>query len=176
MNNEINLMPEARKQTSPVFKKRILLRRISIVLMFFISFLSITLFILIALSPLPSLKQREEDETKRMSFFNEMIIKFRMTKSRINDIAKLLEVRPVYADTINSISNYLPDNAEIIEVHLNEKALSLSIASVSLASLDSFLEKLTAKDNISKNFKKITLVSLKKDFEKGQFVLTIKLI
>lgn len=176
MNNEINLMPGKISHTSPNLRKRIILQRISIGLMFIISFLSITLFILIALSPLPSLKQREREEIKRLELFNAMIVKLHRTKDKINQINKILKLRPIYAETISAVSGLLPENVDIEEVHLNNKALSLTIESTSLLSLDQLLERLTPESGKTGPYKKITLVSIKKDFEIGKFVMTIELI
>ncbi len=176
MNNEINLMPEKAKHTASNLKKHYVVHYVAIGLLFIISFSSVVLFMLIALSPLPSLVQREKDETKRLSFFSEMIVKLQFTKNRVNHVNDILKLRPDYSESIDKIKNQLSENAVIEEIHLSEKVLSVTIVSPSLSVLDQFITHLTEENAISKYYKKITLVSLHKDFEKGRFVMTLELI
>ena len=175
MLNEINLLPGKTKHTSPLLKKRAMLHFIAIGALFTVSFSSIVLFILIALSPLPSLQQREKSEMRRLSFFSEMILKIQLTKERLTNVDNILQKRPVYSKSLKSIKDILPQGAIIEGVSLNEKALSITITSSSLSSLDKFIKTITEKESDNVNYKKIILVSIEQNFEKGKYVLTLEL-
>lgn len=176
MNNEINLLPDKTKQASRFLKKREMLHMTSIGILFLVSFLSITLFILIALSPLPSLRQREKDEAKRLSFFNEMIVKILLTKDRITQIKRLFETRLVYSNTLEIVKKHLPPNVLIEEIHTDQKTILVTVTSNSLSPLDQFIGDIVQFNRNEKTFKKIKLISLEQDFEKGKFILTLELV
>jgi hypothetical protein len=176
MSDEINLLPGKTKQTSSLLKKRETLRIIAIGSLFAVSFLSIILFMLIALSPLPSLRQREKDEGKRLSFFNDMIVKILLTNDRLTQIKHIFQTRPVYSQPIDVVRKLIPPNAAIEEIHLDNKIVSITISSTSLSPLDEFIRALVSYNTSSRLFRKITLVSLLQNFDKGKYMLTFKLI
>lgn len=176
MNEEINLLPGKTKLTSSVLRKRQILHSIALGLLFVVSFLSVTLFILIALSPLPSLREREQEEYKRLTFYNEMIVKLLLTKDRIVNIQDVLKTRSVYSATLQDMGMKVPAGVTMDEVYLENNTLLVTLSSSSLVQIDQFLETLLESYRDSKIFKTIKLVSLQQDFKKGLYKITLEFI
>jgi hypothetical protein len=175
MNTEINLLPGRKKHATVLLKKRKTLEIIAVSILFMVSFLSVTLFMFIALSPLPSLRQREKDEIKKMGYFNEMIVKVIYTKNRLTNITQILQKRASIADSVTVVKDMLPENAEIDEIHLDAKKVSITIISTTLSTFDQFLGDFVRMNNETKRFKKVSVMSVMQDFEKGHYALTIDL-
>ena len=176
MNNQINLQLGKTKSSPSLAKKRAFFHTISISLLFGFAFFSIVLFILISLSPLPSLQEREKVETKRLSFFKDTIVKINLTKERIDNVDKILRDRPTYSQSLLTIKSLLPTEAAINEIHLNDKNLTFTITSKSLLPLDTFLNSLKMESEKGEKFKKITIVTLEKNLDKEVYILVLKLV
>lgn len=176
MSNEINLLLGRKTQPPSFLKRRFLFHSLALGLMFIVSFASVVIFILIALTPLPSLKEREKDEMKRLSFYNEMIGELILTKDRLTEVNHILKKRPTYSLTLETVRKLLPASVSMDETHVNEKVLSLTVSSTSLISLDSFLDQLTMTNSDLKLFRSIKLVSILYNLDKSKYTLTLEVI
>lgn len=176
MNDQVNLLDRKAKHASPLTKKRAIFHLFAVGSLFVFAFFSIVLFILIALSPLPSLQEREKTETRRLSFFKDLILKINLTKDRINNVDKILSERPTYAKSLQIIKSIIPPEAAIKEIHLNDKTLTFTISSNSLIPLDTFLNSLKIEGEKEERFKKITIVTLEQNFDKREYILVVKVV
>jgi hypothetical protein len=175
MKNQIDLM----KNSSHVLKRdnHYLLHWLSVGLLFFVSFSAITLFILIALSPLPSLLERESDQVKKLSVYSDSIVKLDLTKKRIGFARQILSERSKYHESIAVIAEILPAGSEITGVEVDEKkALLLTVSATSLMPHELLTESLLRINNEEKVFKKITLESGSYDNDDNNYLLKLKLI
>ncbi len=176
MNDQVNLLIGKTKRTSQLTKKRDIFHFIAVGSLFAFAFFSVALFILIALSPLPSLQEREKIETKRLSFFKDLMLKINLTKDRVNNVDKILRERPTYSSSLQAIKSILPPETTMKEIHLSDKTLTFTVTSNSLVPLDVFLTSLKTKWESEENFKTITIVGLEQNFDKGEYVLVVKLV
>lgn len=177
MNKGINLLGSKKKSnTAPALKKLRLLRLIAICMLFIVSASSITLFILISLTPLPKLKEQERISQINLSHFSSDITKLQVLKDRLNSISNILSKRPSYDKKIDLIKSNLPHEITIKSLSLEKNSISLEISSQSLLLLDTFLNKLISDSGKDKDFSKITITSLSKEEMDNSYLLGLTLL
>lgn len=175
MNNEINLLHTTKKKTNTLLSKLAAIRMFSLSFLFLISFASISLFILIALSPLPSLQQRESDEAKTQSLFHDKVAKILLTKERIADISMILKTRPVIADTLQRLVAQVPDDFTVGNVKFDGEKVEFTVSTSSLAGVDALTANVVAFNKKEKKFSKVTLTGLSLNTDNGQYVVSFAL-
>jgi len=174
MNKGINLL--GRKIQTPVTKavERLkLLRVIAISLLFIISVSSIVLFLLIALSPLPSLQKKEQSVLKVLSAEHSDIAKLEITKERLGISSAIIDKRNDFSKSVEKIISKMPTGLSISAVKMKNKDVSIIVSGESLSSLENFIDTLTKASDEKKDFTSVTL----QEFEAlaGQTVFTVKL-
>jgi|WetSurMetagenome_2_1015567.scaffolds.fasta_scaffold97047_2 hypothetical protein len=175
MSKNINLIRNDKTGLASANNKHIVLRITAVIILFTVSFLSVMMFILIALSPLPSLKETEKSESTQLSYFNDLIVKVLLTKDRLTQVNKLINSRPVYSKSLQFIQKYLTADSTIEEVNLKEKIVSVTVASTNLQPLAILTDDIKRSNDLSKSFKDITLESLYYDDNKQKYLLIIDL-
>lgn len=175
MINEINLLHGSTSRKNKLLSKLAAIRMVSMSFLFVISFSSIVLFILIALSPLPSLQQREIEEARTLATFDKKIVKILLTKERLTNAGKILQTRNVRAETLQKLAAQVPGDLTVNSIKLLGKKIEMSVTSKSLANLDTFTANVTEFNKREKRFKKIMLASLILDADSGKYVLSIEL-
>lgn len=175
MNSEINLLPNSFQRNAVLTKRLLTLRLIAMVILFMVSFFSIALFISISLSPLPGLREREKEESTRLSFFSDIIVKIHLTKERLIQISGILKERTNFGSSISALQEQLPSDAVIDSVGLSENKLFVTATSKSLLPLDTFIKNILSINSTRKIFSTITLVSMVFDQEKQQYKMVMQL-
>lgn len=176
MSTEINLLKNRVRAKSSFLTQVLALRAFSLTFLFVVSFSSIILFILVALSPLPDLQEQEKEEIKKLSLFQSRMAKVLFTKERVGHIHTLLQTRPVYAETLQSLEEQLPNEASVDTLHLDKKTVTVSVSSSSLGTLDQFAKDIMKLQTEKKRFSKITLSSLYLNPDNGRYVLDMELL
>jgi hypothetical protein len=176
MNEEINLLRDRKVKKTTTFNNVMAVRIVSWVFLFIVSFSSITLFILIALSPLPSLQERKKDELKTLSLFSASIGKIYYTKDRISNISNLLQRRPTYTDAIGIINKNITPDMKVSSLRVEETRIFVTVTGDNLLTFDMFIKSLLGSNTQEKQYKKISLVSLLLDGETKKYNLTLELI
>lgn len=160
MNNSINLIDyKGKLNTESHVKNQKPLRIIAVGLLFIVSASSIIFFILIAFSPLPTLKRQSEKTAFTLSLSNNDIIKQEIIKKRLGNIKGIIEKRSNFDKLLEYLQNKLPSGVAIDSLFINKGNLSITLASKSLQPIDSFLDALTQEESVTK-FSKVSLTSL----------------
>jgi Tfp pilus assembly protein PilN len=144
-------------------------------LLFVVSASSIILFILISLSPLPSLRAQERTDIATLSANHTDMAKLFYIKERTTVIESVLSKRLSYDSVLEDIQSKLPNGVEMESIKLEKNTLSIIVSSKSLELLNTFTTSLTNEVNEKKNFSKITLSSLSLEEEKG-YLTTLTLV
>lgn len=177
MNTEINLLQKKRSNAASYFlSKIVIIRLLSISILFVISLFSIMLFIFIAFSPLPSLQEREGDERKTLSEFHPKMARIVLTKERLRNVTTVLNKRIVYSEVLRSIEDILSDDAIINNFNLDSKKITIEISSLSLLPLEKLADDILTLNETKKYFSKITIFSLLLNPDKGRYELTMELL
>ena len=175
MSIEINLIHGSKSRKNTLLNKIAAIRVFSLSFLFIVSFSSIVLFMLIALSPLPSLQQREKEEAKTLSLFNEKIVKVLLTKERVNHITTVLNTRPVYAETLQKMTAQVPGDIVVDSVKVVGSKIEMNVSSGTLVNLDMFQANMLQLNKKEKRFKKIILTGLTLDADTGKYILSLEL-
>lgn len=145
-------------------------------LLFIVSVSSVTLFILISLSPLPELKRQEQGLRNTLAQSSEDMAKLALLDERTGAIADLLEQRTSYDKTIELLQNKLPSNAAISSIRVDQKTLVVTVESNSLQSLDTFLNGMIGYVQGKEAFSQVTMTSLSTDAETNGYSLTVSMV
>ncbi len=176
MNQDINLLHSKTVSAKLSQKKVTILRIIAFGILFTISFFSITLFILIALSPLPKLQEQEKEEITNLSSYYGKMTNILFTKERLGHINTILSKRITYGDTLQNIFSGIPADIVVDTMSVEENKISLSVSSGSLQSIESFLQRLVTLNEDKKMINKVTLSHVRLNPQNATYVVDVEFI
>lgn len=177
MSSGINLLVEKKKKTvHPIVTKLIALRFFAVGMLFFVSVLSVILFLLISLSPLPQLKRQEQAVKDNLSAFHTQIAKLLVINERSDTISSIMSKRTAFDKTIDFIKSKLPAGVHLDSLTMGREAVSVTVSSKSLHALDTFINTLVDSAEKKEKFTKVTLTSLSALETKNDYTLTLNLI
>lgn len=176
MSSGINLVvTKNRSVFAPIFDRIKTLRLLAVVLLFGVSVSSMILFLLIALSPLPTLKKQESTSLFTLAQFHTDMARLALLNERVENISKIIEKRTDYNKVIDELRNKLPSDSTITGLDIGKKTVSVTVTSQSLASIDAFLSSVIADTGINKSFTHANLNTLSLDPARGTYLLTLDL-
>lgn len=177
MNSRINLLPTKKQAPSTAATRRAgRVRLFAMVMLFGVSAASIILFLLIALSPLPTLQQQERNAIATLSQYRTDIAKLLLVNDRLRSSATLLEKRKDFDKALEAIRSRMPDGVTITEMNMTRESVSVTVASESLSRIDTFLNNLTSAVADKKDFKHVTMSKLLVDEQKDVFTVTVQVV
>jgi hypothetical protein len=177
MNKGINLLGEKKqKPLSPVLKKIEVLRIIAIGLLFTVSSASIVLFLLIFLSPLPALQQREKEALSAIGQYHNDMGRLELINDRLKSSAIIIKQRNNFDEKLSAVYNMMSADLTVTGLVMKEKDIQITVSSSSLSSLEKFINSLILDSEEKKNFSEVSLKSLATDEKKRIFVLVISLV
>lgn len=175
MNNNINFLDYKNKViTRRGNTKEKLLRKIALILLFTISSLSVVLFILITLSPLPELAKQRKAASFNLSLADKDIGKLILVKERSDKIQQIIEKRNNYNEDLENFQNILPQGVTIESVSMNQRKMSVELTSNSLRPFNTILDQFANNDK-SQEYSKITMTGLRMNPDKGSFNITFSI-
>lgn len=176
MSRGINLLVEEKKKTvHPLITKIIALRISAVGLLFLVSILSVILFLLIALSPIPQLRRQEQVAKDNLATFHPDIAKLQIINERATAIAGIMTKRTAFDKTIDFLQSKLPRGVSIETLTMSKKAIEVTVSSKSLNSLNAFINNLDASVEQKDTFSSVTLSSLSSEDTKDYYSLTLNL-
>ena len=177
MSDSINLLDPNKKNENLLPAKRMHFMNIFAVgLLFLVSVSSVTLFILISLSPLPELKRQEQGLRGTLAQSSEDMAKLALLDERTGAIADLLSKRTSYDKTLDLLQKKLPNNAAISSIRIDQNTLVVTIESKSLQALDTFLSGIIGYVEQKEAFSQVSMTSLSTEAESNGYSLTVSLV
>lgn len=176
MNKGINLLHLNNKTASKTLLNRLkLLRMIATTSLFIVSVSSVILFLSIALSPLPKLKQQELAAKNTLAYYNEQIIKMKLLQDRVQSINSILSKRTLYDKQIELIQSKIPHELNLESLTIEKNKVSVTVSSNSLSVIDTFMSNLKHATEESNDFSRIIINNFsRKDNNKG-YLLTVNM-
>lgn len=173
MNNDINLIEG--EKTNLARKKRIfILRILSLVFVFSVAFFSILLFIINSRISLESVKREENSTLQKILFFKDRSAKFNLVSDRLKNITALLNSRKKYTVVLNTILQQVPSDVRLTGFTINKDDVLVTAASVSLLSINKFLDSFTSISQQKHAVKDMVIEGLTLDRQTGIYSLSIK--
>lgn len=177
MSKGINLLGNEKQiSAKPASKRLNLLRTVAIGLLFSISAVSITFFILILLSPLPALKKQEEGALATLSQSHPDVAKLLFIDDRLKSSKAIITKRINFDESLDKVLKKMPGGIAITALTMNKETVSITVTSSSLANLDTFLNNLVTSVDKKEDFSKITLVNFITNETNSQFILTVDIV
>lgn len=177
MSKGINLLGAEQRISVKIGSRKLkLLRAAGVWLLFGISAASIALFLLIALSPLPTLQKQEQDALNKLSAYHPDVAKLLLVEDRLKGSEAILAKRTDFDLTLDKIKEKMPEGASITGLKMDSKEISVTVTSSSLASLDTFLNNLIAAVEAKEDFSKITLTRFLSSGVNTTYTLTITVV
>ena len=176
MNEGINLL-DPNKNTGPAEMLRRLqkMRLFAIGMLFIVSVASVVLFILVALSPLPSLQRQEQYLRQSLNSSKNDIAMLEIVKGQTDTISQLLNQRVSLKKQVTLIQNKLTSDITVNDIQIDNTGTLITVESNSLQSLDSFLNGLTSYVVSKNTFSKATLIDLTNDQSTNEYAVTVQL-
>lgn len=176
MNEGINLLDPNKKNTSTFSMHHLQMMRIIVVsLLFIISVSSVILFILVAISPLPVLRQQEQSLQQSLSLSKSDIVKLALVKERTDAISQFLVKRQKLDQTLGLIESKFSGNTKVTAIQANSTGTIISVESGSLEDLDNFLNGLIVLVQQKKDFSQVILIDLSNDPTNSDYEATVRL-
>ncbi len=172
MNKGINLLVHNSRTNSnkngKAFKR---LRIIAVGLLFLVSAFSVIFFILVALSPIPQLRNQQKNASFNLSLSNEDIVKLSLIKERTQTAKEVLGKRKNYEMILDSVYKKIPSGVTVDTISIKNNKLLLTLSSKSLMQLDSLISEIRVSESTEKLYSKVDLESL--FMEQNTFFLTL---
>ncbi len=176
MNEGINLLEPNKKSSSVVILKHLQTTRIIVVsLLFLVSAFSVILFILVAISPLPTLKNQEQSLELNLLQSKNDIAKLALINDRTDGISHFLAKRQMLDQTLGVIESKLSGNSVVSAIQTNSSSIVVTVDSNSLQDLDNFINGLIVLVQQKKDFSQVTLVDLANNQSTNEYEITVKL-
>lgn len=177
MSEGINLLDPNKQSTSSAILRRLRTMRVVMIgLLFFVSVASVMLFILVTLSPLPSLQKQEQSLRLTLAQSKNDMIKFSWVSEQASTIDTILANRHTIDQTIDLILSKLPSDTTVTAIQVQKNSMSLTIESQSLQSLDTFITNLIGIVQGKKVFSQLNLTDLSIDSTNNAYSMTIQMV
>ena len=173
--SEINLISEQKERITKLKKKVRLLRIISFSCLIFVLISSVLVFLVKFSSPLPSLGNQEKALSGTLDGSKQKIGKMFVINDRLKSIDSILLKRSNFNEMINTLIQNKPGDLLISFLTINKNTIAMRISSMSLRSIDNFIDSIMTLTKDKKMFKKITLENLSVDMGTNSYAFSMKI-
>lgn len=172
MNDDINLL---RRRTKTAQPKNILvvLRLVSIVLLFTTAFVSVALLFLQLRSPVGDLKKEEITVLSNASALAPKTAKFLFVVDRLKAMSDITQKRPRLDATLQTMQTLVPQNVSVVSLNIERTSISMTTTSTSLTSIDALITNFTNALETKKLFKKVIVSGIATDPTSRQYSLSL---
>lgn len=176
MNEGINLLTNTTKHGYGRLLNRLrILRLVAISVLFLVATSSMMLFLMVAFSPLPRLKQ---DEARYIQNLNagenrSKMDKYFVLNSRLHDISVLLAQRPNIITSYELVQAALNNSVEVNYLDIAEKSIALNLRSDSLAAISESGDTLQKEATSNKKFKSVVLSGISYNASENTYQMTV---
>ncbi len=160
MSNGINLATNKRTTRSAFFNQLRVLRFGAAGILALIAAVSMVLFFLIAASPLPGLKRQENGALFQITQLHPKIAKYLLVNERVTAITQLMQARDSKSTNLTKLESQIPRQANVESIQIDDKGMLLTVSSVSLGTINTFISNLLDNTGVSKPFSSVVLNSL----------------
>ncbi len=160
MKNNINLL-KANETTkvSKLTRTQRILRIIAVSLLFVVSSASMIILVLIILSPLPALREEEQNARLTLENAHADLAKLIVVKERADSINNIILNRKYYGQSLEKIFSKTA-GVSVGSMDIKSKTISMTLSSSSLLLLDNFLIDMVETVEQKDGFTKMNVVSI----------------
>lgn len=170
MNNGINLVVKRIDPEVEALQKKIkVFRTIAVVILTCITLASGVLFVMIAASPLPQLRQEEQRLFASLNESNSTIQRSILIDKQLEHVDSILTSRSELPITMREILLNTPPSLTIISYTATDDQFEVTIQATSLSEIDSFFNSLRVLAEQEKIYRNITLETLSVSQAQGAY-------
>lgn len=170
----INLLASQQKKDNTLLLKRLrIVRFIAMGFLFVVGSTSVVLFILIAASPLPKLKQQENAALVTLNTLHPRLGKYMLIQNQLDDIGTLIKTRTYFDQTYDTITAQLPPSVQLKSFHVDKGSLTIVLEGSSLDDIDIFLKNIKKLIAEKKQFSSAILNGIATNQQSGTYSFTI---
>lgn len=174
MNNGINLVVKRIDPEVEALQKKIkVFRTIAVVMLTCITLASGVLFVMIAASPLPQLRQEEQRLFASLNESNSTIQRSILIDKQLEHVDSILTSRSELPVTMREILSNTPPSLTIISYTATDDQFEVTIQATSLSEIDSFFNSLRVLAEQEKIYRNITLETLSVSQAQGAYQFRI---
>lgn len=175
MSNEINLLNKTKIQRNSSQKKSVkILRAISLVLLTFTVFCSLTLFFVSTRSTLSDLRAEESRGIENLQKQSSLLAKYLLIKERAGKLDPILSKRINLDRTIEQLQGQIPVDVIIDSLSVDQKNISVALTSQSVLALNKVIDDISLR-NTKNTYKTIIIDGITYDKLKNNYLLAIKI-
>lgn len=161
MNNDINLLHSKKRSVlGDLTTKLRFLRFGATLLLSLVVLLSMSLFFLVLASPLPQLKEQEDTLVASLATEHTTIAQYTLLTMRLNEIRTVTNKRMKMKETVTLFRTELPSDVTIKSMAIEDNVIRMRATSLSLKSLQNYLETLKKYVKESKSLQLVRMNSL----------------
>lgn len=176
MNKDINLIRSKAQTPFAILIDKISLTRIlSFGTLFIVSALSISFFLLVSFSPLPSIQQKEIQKTAVLQSLRTRTSTLLGVQDRLKNVQSFLPTRPNLDVFIQSLKKQSATDLTMDSLQIDHNIIDISVSTPSLESLNAFLSSLE-KNNSDPLYSRITVSQLTTDVKANKYIVRLSLI
>jgi Tfp pilus assembly protein PilN len=173
MNRSINLLIKPKASELNLDAKRIrFIRILAVALLFGVATTSVILFIIIAFSPLPRLREEEKALQSELSSPTSLFTKYALLKDQIKLIQQTLSKRQNLTNTFNELDSIVPVTLRLQSYAIDAKSMKIVLIGSSITDIESFIDIITKKAQERVFFGNLKLASIVLDPQTAQYTLT----
>jgi len=175
MKSSINLLVDKKTSFGDNIERYKSLRFVSVGILFTIAIISVSLFLLIALSPLNALRREENEQIAKLRQIHDKRDALLFVNERLNNIHAFLDTRPPVEKNIQWLQSQLPGGSTITDYTLEGKTISFSIQAQSLDTLNTAITTLKSLSDKKDTVSKVSMKSLGLNADATSYNLSMEL-
>lgn len=141
MSADINLSIRKKQEKGFITSSQVhKLRLVALIFLFGVAALSAGLFLIIAASPLPQLREEEQRASETLKSQQSKFGKYLLLREQLSAIQVLLNTRPDLRKTIEVVFAIIPQGLQVSGIEISEKHISMGVSTASLDAISSFFQ------------------------------------
>jgi Tfp pilus assembly protein PilN len=172
--NDINLLPKNNISTLRQEQVVTVFRRISIVILAATAFTSVTIFILVLVSPLSQAQQEEKTLIAQLAVSSNKIARNVIIQERLTSITTILKTKNTYEKTISLLLHDLPESITVSKMDVTTNKVQITGTATSLEAANTFFNNLVLLQNKKEGIKSVLLKSFSLQGSNGTYYFTIE--
>jgi hypothetical protein len=173
MNDEINLISGKKQFIERQEKIVHTFRIVAYSSLSAVALISVLLFLLNFYSPLPKVIAQQQKVSQDLLAQKTKITKLLLLRDRLQHITTIFQQSTSLENTLAAIVLNTPGNVEIDTLGVNKDSVTIIFTSLSLSSMNDFMDFLSQQISKKTLFKKATISSLAFDAKTGIYTLTV---
>lgn len=174
MNTNINLVPPKSREYLEKQRREKIVNIFATTFPIIVGVISLIIFLVTqAVNPI-SIKKQQDETINKIAKLQDRKIKLFIVNDRLDNISLLLEGRRNFADNINAFLSRMPADVSLDNLEVDNKQIILTASSISLRSIDEFINNLIKLAEKKEVVQTLFLYELTFEEGKNKYLVSLK--